>query len=277
MFDSAAEKILRRVADNSPEFQKSLADYDTRKENAIGMLSQKIAEIDTRLGELEGERQRLDKRLSFLLDDDDVAIVQSFRSDYKRRFSALNDEEQELESKKSQLKLLLKHFKEAQEKVKHSWLEQVNKALGYLHKKDWVSLKSTYRQIFDKVVVHRLDEAKVRLQFVFNNLNSPLISGELRFCISVGQAGVAGFEPAHAGIKTQCLTAWLYPNSSTIVSDKEQAVILNPAQHLTAWLYPNSSTIVSDKEQAVILNPAQHLTAWLYPIQAPSLVTRSRL
>ena len=24
--------------------------------------------------------------------------------------------------------------------------------------------------------------------------------------------GVAGFEPAHHGIKTRCLTAWLYPN-----------------------------------------------------------------
>jgi len=25
-------------------------------------------------------------------------------------------------------------------------------------------------------------------------------------------AGVAGFEPTHDGIKTRCLTAWLYPN-----------------------------------------------------------------
>ena len=25
-------------------------------------------------------------------------------------------------------------------------------------------------------------------------------------------AGVAGFEPTNGGIKTRCLTAWLYPN-----------------------------------------------------------------
>ena len=25
-------------------------------------------------------------------------------------------------------------------------------------------------------------------------------------------AGLAGFEPAHDGIKTRCLTAWLQPN-----------------------------------------------------------------
>jgi hypothetical protein len=27
-------------------------------------------------------------------------------------------------------------------------------------------------------------------------------------------AGVAGFEPAHDGIKTRCLTAWLHPNKN---------------------------------------------------------------
>ncbi len=28
-------------------------------------------------------------------------------------------------------------------------------------------------------------------------------------------AGVAGFEPAHDGIKTRCLTAWRHPNVIT--------------------------------------------------------------
>ena len=27
-------------------------------------------------------------------------------------------------------------------------------------------------------------------------------------------AGVAGFEPAHDGIKTRCLTTWLRPNAT---------------------------------------------------------------
>ena len=34
-------------------------------------------------------------------------------------------------------------------------------------------------------------------------------SGNLR---SLCVAGVPGFEPGHAGIKTQCLTAWRHPN-----------------------------------------------------------------
>ena len=31
-------------------------------------------------------------------------------------------------------------------------------------------------------------------------------------------AGVAGFEPTHRGIKTRCLTAWLYPIMKNMVS-----------------------------------------------------------
>ncbi len=37
-------------------------------------------------------------------------------------------------------------------------------------------------------------------------------AGISTLAIYVGLAGVAGFEPAHADTKNQCLTAWLYPS-----------------------------------------------------------------
>ena len=30
--------------------------------------------------------------------------------------------------------------------------------------------------------------------------------------MAVGEIGVAGFEPAHDGVKVRCLTTWLYPS-----------------------------------------------------------------
>ena len=197
VFEAEAEKILRQVVENAPEFQKSIADYSARKESSIGILARKIAEIDTRLDKVMAERQSLDKRLSFLLNDDDMAMAQSFRSQYKKQCAALNDEEQELESKKSRLQELQRQVAVAQIPSKNGWLEQVNKALGYIRKKDLVSLRSTYRQIFEKVVVRRLDEAKVRLQFVFKNLSTPLGNGEVGFCVSVGRV-VCGRQDAES-------------------------------------------------------------------------------
>ncbi len=34
-------------------------------------------------------------------------------------------------------------------------------------------------------------------------------------------AGVSGFEPENGGIKTRCLTAWLYPNTGCITKTKD--------------------------------------------------------
>ena len=161
------------MAENAPEFQKNFADYNARKKNSMGILARKIAEIDTRLDAVTDERQSLDKRLSFLLNDDDMAMAQSFRSQYKKQCAALNDEEQELESKKSQLQELQRQVAVAQIPSKNGWLEQVNKALGYIRKKDLMSLRSTYRQIFEKVVVRRFDGAKVKLQFVQELIHTP--------------------------------------------------------------------------------------------------------
>lgn len=115
VFEAETEKILRQVTENSPAFQKSLADYTARKENSIGIVAKKITEIDVQLDKVDTERKSFDKRLNFLLDDDDLAMAQSFRGEYKRRFSALNDEEQELEHKKNQLQLLLKQLRDTRD------------------------------------------------------------------------------------------------------------------------------------------------------------------
>ena len=54
-------------------------------------------------------------------------------------------------------------------------------------------------------------------------------------------AGVAGFEPAHAGIKTRCLTAWRHPNfcrmwiSSPTSRVAQRVVKLNAPDEHYSW------------------------------------------
>jgi hypothetical protein len=66
-------------------------------------------------------------------------------------------------------------------------------------------------------------------------------------------AGVAGFEPTNDGIKTRCLTAWLYPKiyivfgCLTIIRKMAGVAGFEPTNDgiktrcLTAWLYPNTN------------------------------------
>ena len=96
--------------------------------------------------------RHLDKRLSFLLEDGDREVAQSFRDEYKRRFLALQNEERELEGRRRHLQLLQKQLSEVQD-TKGNWVEHVNQAISCIGKKDFTSLKSIYRQLFQKIVV----------------------------------------------------------------------------------------------------------------------------
>ena len=185
VFDAEAEKVLRHAADNSTKFKKSIANYLARKESSIDLVSGKIAEVDARISAIATDRQNLDKRLSFLLNDDDLAMAQSFRNEYKRQFSALNDEERELERKKSELQLLQRQLKEKQNASKSGFLGQVNAAINCIKRKDFVALRSIYRRLFEKIVVSPLENAKVELEFVLRNLSTPLGNAEFGNCLSV--------------------------------------------------------------------------------------------
>ena len=197
VFEHEAEKILHHVADSSPKFQKSVADYSDKKDSVIGLVVGKIAEIDTKLGEIAVERQRLDRRLNFLLEDGDLETAQSFRDEYKEQVLALKDEEQELNNRREQLQLLQKQLYETKDSSKSSWLEHVNQAISSIGKKDLVALKSAYRRLFYKVIVHSLEResgeklpqakrvgnTKLQLEFIFNEKSTSPNGGVDANCI----------------------------------------------------------------------------------------------
>ena len=173
------------MIENSPEYRKSIANYLEQKDASIEVVARKIAEVDARLVELGDEKQQLDKRLSFLLKGG-AEMAESFRDEYQKQLLALRNEEHDLEHKKSELKLLQRQVAKEQEPSKNGKLEQIKAALGYIRKKDFVALKSIYKQLFEKIVVRPLDNAKVQLEFVFNKATSSIRNGEVAFCTAVG-------------------------------------------------------------------------------------------
>ena len=189
VFETAAEKALQQIIENSPEFQASIANHSAQKDTAIGIVAGKVADIETRLGELEDERRKLDQRLNFLLEDDDLEMARSFREEYKERVSNMKKEEQELCSRRKQLQALQNQIALAQEPSKNGGLEQINKALGYIKSKDMIPLKSIYRRLFEKIIVRPLDNTKVQLEFIFKNAFSTCRKLEDTFCTSVNRVG----------------------------------------------------------------------------------------
>ena len=152
------------------------------------------------------ERRRLDNRLSFLLDNNNLEMAQSFRDEYGKQFSALIDKERELVNMKTQLQQLQRHLTEAQPPDKNGRLGLVNTAIDYIKKGDLTSLKSIYRRLFQKIVIRQLDTAKVQLQFIFNDMTSPPVNEDVANCTVAGGAPQSGLEP---------LTRWLTATCST--------------------------------------------------------------
>ena len=54
--------------------------------------------------------------------------------------------------------------------------KNIVKALNYIHKRDFVSLKSVYNDLFQKIIVESLHESKIQLKFVFNENRISLTS-----------------------------------------------------------------------------------------------------
>ena len=127
-------------------------------------------------------------------------MAQSFRGEYKRQFSALNDEERELERKKSELQLLQRQLKEKQNASKSGFLGQVNAAINCIKRKDFVALRSIYRRLFEKIVVSPLENAKVELEFVLRNLSTPLGNAEFGNCLSVRRVAEGEIESPTCGL-----------------------------------------------------------------------------
>ena len=112
-------------------------------------------------------------------------MARSFRSEYKERVSGMKGEEIELISKKKQLQLLQKQLAEAKNTSKSSWLEYVNQAISCIGKKDLAALQSAYRRLFHKIIVHPLDNARLQLEFVFNEMSTSLYKDVDIICPSV--------------------------------------------------------------------------------------------
>ncbi len=174
LFETEVEKILRQIVCNSDEFQQSISNFMSERDNAVDVMSAKIQEIDDRLQALDDEKAQLDKRLNFLLDDDDPDMAQSFKEEYKKQYLLGKKERQELLEKREKFCLLQDQVARAEAFGKAGDMKVVNAALGHLRRNDLISLKSLYKKLFPKILVRFQDNSKIQLKFFFNNVSSTL-------------------------------------------------------------------------------------------------------
>ena len=136
-----------------------------------------MRQVEDSLVELEGKKELLDKRLNFLLEDEDFEMARCFKDEYKKQYLSINIQEEELIGKKKHLQSLQKQLASTENPLDHKVMQSINKALEYAQKKDLGSLRAIYQRLFQKIVVQPLDDCKVQLKFIFHG--PPQILGDL--------------------------------------------------------------------------------------------------
>jgi DNA invertase Pin-like site-specific DNA recombinase len=99
IFEEEAKKVLVSIVENSEKFQKSIKSMSFQKTNLMDILEQKINELVVKLDGLGHEKEKLNKRLNFLLDDDDLEMAKDFKEEYKLKYKKLENERKDLMQK----------------------------------------------------------------------------------------------------------------------------------------------------------------------------------
>jgi DNA invertase Pin-like site-specific DNA recombinase len=171
IFEKEAKSVLLNIVENSEKFQKSIKSMASQKLSLIDIIGQKRNELAVKLDGLEIKKEKLNKRLSFLLDDDDLEMAKDFKQEYKIKYKKIEEEKIDLLQK---IKIMDKELKKLEicEDSSSDSLKLAKKALVKLAKDDRGALKAIYKMLFEKIIVTSKSGAEVELKFILKSVSS---------------------------------------------------------------------------------------------------------
>ena len=184
ILEDEAKKVLQDIVSNSSKFQKSLKCHSQQKDDSLILLKKDIKDIEAKMEELSTLNDNMEKRLDFLLDAGDNEALQAFKEDCQKNYTARKQKIEELERKKEQLLIAKNEIRNLKATQGH-YLQMSNDALRFVTQKDFLALKSVYRNLFKRVIVKYLSQSKIELEFVLNGPDTSCPQN----CILPGLAG----------------------------------------------------------------------------------------
>ena len=212
LLEKEAETVLRQIAQNSKEAQDNFAAYMKKKDDMTQILKDKTRQIESKLSDLSVRQADLDKRLSFLLDDESPEVALSFKKEYKKRFFSLQHEKEDLTQKREGLQKAQKHLAYVGPQNNENRSILISEALKCIQKSDLMALRVIYMKFFEKIVIYpsdnpEMNKPEIEVKFVFKNATSDIGMVEVADCIYDCLVEPSGVEPL-----TSTLPAWRSTN-----------------------------------------------------------------
>ncbi len=188
--------VVNSIVENSGPMQEALARRIETNNEALATLTSQREQVESRIKEIEKDREKLNRRLDFLLDGSDEEAARQFRGEYRSKTSSINSEIAEL-------KVTTEYIDERTTKIHESSREHANhvelasQAQKKAKEMDSVALRGLYTRLFDSIIVGDADGAGFRkVEFV---LRDPLSLTGYRVedadCECLKVVGPIGIEP----------------------------------------------------------------------------------
>lgn len=201
--EDQARAIVDSIVETSGPVQEALARRIDANNEALATHKSQREQVESCVAELEKEREKLNRRLDFLLDGADAEAARQFRGEYRSRTSSINSEI-------AGLKLKLEYFDERIAKIHESSREQAthvelaSQAQRKAKEMDPIALRGLYSRLFDSIVVGDTDGAGYRkIDFVLRDpLSLTGYRAEDASCECLKVVGLRGVEPRTSTMST---------------------------------------------------------------------------
>ena len=198
--EEEAKKMVSEIIQKTPTLKSALLRRAEECSRITQLLDHNVTTVVSRIAELEKEKATVDRRLDFLLSNNDIKAANEFMEEYVVSAKSLITE---ITKHQAQLENLRKKRKDLEESS-FNWREvgsQAIKIQKVIQENDPAALKATYRELFEKIIICDTDNEGVRqIHFVLRNEESMGVTFEEKGSVTEKRAGWTGLEPAASGV-----------------------------------------------------------------------------
>ncbi|MCK5883894.1 MAG: recombinase family protein, partial [Bacteriovoracaceae bacterium] len=167
--DGQARAILQEVIDKTSNFKDSLKKTMNQNEQKKDLMEFEKIKLDQEVKELEKERVQLDKRMDFLLSDDDMEEAKIFRTEYKTQTKSIREKIDKVHKARDLMGKSKEIFQKTALDLK-GLMERIQRVMDLIEEGDRPALKNAYKKVFSRVLVGKKGVNGVsKLRFVLRS------------------------------------------------------------------------------------------------------------
>lgn len=202
LIEDKIKDMLVHIINNSDKMQKNIKRYVGEVDTYKTTLNYRLSDISNEIEDLLAEKEKLNKRLDFLLEDSDLEEARAFKAKFKTKMKEIEEREVNLELSREKITKELLKIENYKNKEQFSAIkEKARKTFDLIEKEDPTAFKGLLRLMFREIVLGEEDSDGNRdLKAVFHACDPESDKLEDVFSSALKMVEVVGIEPTSKSV-----------------------------------------------------------------------------